>query len=96
YSSRVTLTPQSRITLSKDQTSCDLAGDMAIVNFANGVYYGLDPTGARIWKLLAATTTVEELCNSLGDIYDVERARLESDVQAFVADLARHGLVEIA
>ena len=69
---------------------------MSIVNFANGVYYGLDPTGARIWKLLAETTTVEELCTSLGDIYDVERARLESDVQAFVADLARHGLVEIA
>jgi len=91
----VALTPEARIALSKDQRSCDLADEIAVVNFTNGVYYGLDPTGARIWKLLAQPKTFEELCNSLGDIYDVERSRLESDVRAFVAELANHGLVEI-
>jgi coenzyme PQQ synthesis protein D (PqqD) len=95
YPSRVPLTAQSRITLSKNQASCDLAGEMAIVNFDNGVYYGLDPTGARIWNLLRQPSTIEQLCDTLADVYHVDRPTLESDVRAFVHDLAEHGLVEI-
>jgi len=95
YSSRVTLTSDSRIALSKQQRSCDLAGEMAIVNLANGVYYGLDPTGARIWKLLAEPLTLDQLCRALAGVYDVDRSRLDSDVRAFVGDLAEQGLVEI-
>jgi hypothetical protein len=90
------LTPDSRIALSKNQTSCDLAGEMAIVSFDNGVYYGLDPTGARIWNLLRKPSTIDELCDSLAEVYDIDRSTLESDVRAFVSDLAEQGLVEIA
>ena len=36
----------------KDQVSCDLAGEAAILNIKSGVYYGLDPVGARIWNLM--------------------------------------------
>jgi hypothetical protein len=90
------LTGQSRITLARDHASCDLANEIAIVNFSNGVYYGLDPTGARIWKLLAQSTTVAALCESLTAIYDVERQTLESDVLAFLDQLATHGLIDIA
>jgi hypothetical protein len=68
---------------------------MAIVNFDNGVYYGLDPTGARIWNLLSEPSTVDELCDTLARVYDVDRSTLESDVRAFVGDLAEQGLVEI-
>ena len=93
---RRTLTPASRIALAKNQTSCDLAGEMAVVNFDNGVYYGLDPTGARIWNLLREPSTVEELCDILAGVFDVDRSTLESDVRAFVGELADHGLVEIA
>jgi hypothetical protein len=92
----VALTLQSRTTLSKNQTSCDLDGEMAIVNFDNGVYYGLDHTGARIWSLLREPVTIEELCDRLTGIYDVDRPTLESDLRAFVADLAEQGLVEIS
>ena len=91
---RRTLTSDSRIALSKNQTSCDLAGEMAIVNFDNGVYYGLDPTGARIFNLLREPSTVEQLCDTLAEVYDVDRSRLEADVRAFVRDLADQGLVE--
>lgn len=68
---------------------------MAIVNFDNGVYYGLDRTGARIWNLLREPSTIEQLCDTLADVYDVDRSTLEADLRAFVRDLATQGLVEI-
>jgi len=48
----VFLSEESRLVVSKDQVSCDLAGEAAILNLKNGVYYGLDPVGARIWNLI--------------------------------------------
>lgn len=89
------LTLESRIALAKDQVSCELAGEMAVVNLHNGVYYGLDPTGTRIWKLLTEPVTLDELCRSLVHIYDVERSRLESDVRVFISELADQGLIDI-
>jgi hypothetical protein len=81
--------------LSKDQVSCDLAGETAIVNLQRGVYYGLDPTGTRIWNLLREPLTFGELCSSLENIYDVAQSTLECDLRAFVGDLVNHGLIEI-
>jgi len=89
------LTTESCIALSKEQVSCDLAGEVAIVNLKNGVYYGLDPTATRIWELLVEPRTFEDICSSMLRIYDVERPTLEADVRAFVGELATQGLVVI-
>jgi hypothetical protein len=89
------LTPQSRLVLSKDQVSCDLAGEAAIVNLKNGVYYGLDPVGARVWNLMREPVTLAHHLESLLRLYQVDRATLESDVRHFVNQLAEQGLVEI-
>ena len=89
-----TLTSQSRIATTRCQVSCDLAGETAIVNFENGVYYGLDAVGTQIWNRLAGTT-FGELCDSLIRDYDVEPSRLEADVRSFLRELAEQGLIEI-
>jgi coenzyme PQQ synthesis protein D (PqqD) len=90
-----TLSPQSCIVLSKDQASCDLAGETAIVNLRSGVYFGLDPMGTHIWNLLREPVTFRGLCDALMDRYDVDGSQLESDVRVFLAELADHGLVDI-
>jgi hypothetical protein len=92
----VPLSPQSRIVLAKDQVSCDLAGEAAIVNLNNGVYYGLDPVGARVWNLMREPVTFASVVDSMLATYQVDRPTLESDLRAFVAQLAEQGLVEIS
>lgn len=92
---RSTLSPASRIALSKDQASCDLAGETAIVNLTSGVYYGLDSMGTHVWTLLHEPVTFAGLCESLMRDYDVDGSRLETDMRAFLCDLADHGLVDI-
>ncbi len=90
-----TLSPDSRLARSSDQASCDLAGETAIVNLKSGVYYGLDSMGTHIWKLLHEPVTFAALCESLQRDYDVDGARLETDMRAFLSELVAHGLVEI-
>jgi hypothetical protein len=85
----------SRIAVSEDQVSCDLAGEAAILNLKNSVYYGLDPVGARVWSLIQEPKTFAEIRDSLLDIYDVDRSQLESDLQALLNQLAEQGLIDI-
>ena len=44
------ITLSSRVEVAQEVVSCDLAGEAAILNMKDGVYYGLDPVGASIWN----------------------------------------------
>ena|ERR1700674_3309878 len=90
-----TLSDASRIVVSKDQVSSDLAGETAILNLKNGVYYGLDPVGSRLWTLVQEPTTFGEIRDALLGHYDVDKGTLESDIRDLLNQLAEHGLVDI-
>jgi hypothetical protein len=92
---RAPLSDASRIVVSKDQVSCDLGGEAAILNLQNGVYYGLNPVGAHIWNLIQQPVTFGEVRDALLREYDVESTVLESDMQELLGQLIEQGLVEL-
>ena len=55
------LSDRTTVVVAKDQVSCDLAGEAAILNLKNGVYYGLNTVGARVWNLVQEPKTFAEL-----------------------------------
>ena len=85
----------SLVALSKDQVSCDLAGEAAILNIRAGMYYGLDEVGARMWNLIQKPRLAREIKETLLNEYDVEPQRCERDLLALLNDLAGKGLIEI-
>ena len=91
----IKLSDESRIVVSKDQVSCDLAGEAAILNLRNGVYYGLDPVGARVWNLIQQPTTFDKIREALLAHYDVEPVQLEPDIEELLTKLAEQGLIDI-
>ncbi|MEI7827551.1 MAG: PqqD family peptide modification chaperone [Euryarchaeota archaeon] len=62
---------ETTVVATKEQASADLGGETAILNLKNGVYYGLDPVGARIWNLIQEPRTVREVREMLLKEYDV-------------------------
>lgn len=89
------LSVRSVVAVVKDQVSCDLGGEAAILNLKNGVYYGLDAVGARIWTLLHKPISVSEIRDILLDEYEVEPGRCQSDLLALLKNLAAQALIEI-
>ncbi len=89
------LSRRSVVVAAKDQVSCDLAGEAAILNIKNGVYYGLDPVGARIWKLIQQARSVDEVREALVDEYEVEPERCEQDLITLLEKLLAEGLIEV-
>lgn len=85
----------SIIVAASDQVSCNLAGEAVILNLKNGVYYGLDPIGARIWDLIQEPMTVNEIRDVILKEHDVEPDRCERELLALLQELATVGLIEV-
>lgn len=85
----------TKVVASDRQVSTGAEGESVILNFDEGVYYGLDKVGARIWELLQEPTTVGEIADRLAAEYEVEAERCERDVKDLLSELAGAGLVAI-
>ena len=74
----------------------DVDGEIVLLHVATGQYFGLDGAASRIWQLLdGAGMSVTALCDTLSTEYDVDRATVDTDVTALVADLVSHQLVSV-
>lgn len=90
------ISSSSVVTATPDQVSADLSGEAVILHLKDGVYYGLDPIGARIWKLVEESPrTVAEIRDALLDAYDVTPQACEQAIVDLMGQLAQHGLVEV-
>ncbi len=84
----------ARVRISEDVVFRELEGEMVLLNLRTGVYFGLDPVGAAIWRLLEARRPVGEIVEALVREYDATPAQVEEDVRRLVAALGENALVE--
>ncbi len=78
-----------------DLLASDFGAEQVILNLKDGVYYGLEEVGARIWQLLQKPTTIPAILGALAEEYDVDPARCERDLRALLGDLVARGLVVV-
>jgi hypothetical protein len=81
---------------SEHQVSCNLDDEVAILETRNALYFGLNEVGAHIWRLLDEPSSVERICESVAEHFDVERAACRNDVLGFLQKMQQAGLIEPA
>jgi hypothetical protein len=86
---------QTPVVAAPDQVSCDLSGEIVILNLSDGVYYGLDAVGARIWELLKEPRSVQEIRDIIIQEYDVNSDRCTNDLVSLLSEMASRSLIRI-
>jgi hypothetical protein len=87
---------ESSVVVAADhQTSAEVDGESVILDLEEGVYYGLNPVGARIWSEIQEPTAVEEITAAITAEYDVDADRCRGDVLSLLRDLGENDLVEV-
>ncbi|MBK6454748.1 MAG: PqqD family protein [Gemmatimonadetes bacterium] len=66
-----------------------------MMSVEQGMYFGLDGVGPRIWSLLATPRTFGDLCRELQHEFDVEPDVCRDEVQGFLSELMESGLVHV-
>jgi len=80
---------------STQQVSCNLNGEIAILNLKSTLYFGLDEVGACIWEAMAEPKKVSELCERVLESFNVGEEQCQADVIEFVGRLDDAGLIEV-
>ena len=70
-------------------------GELVALDLEKGDCFGMDQIGTRIWSLAATPGPISAIVDQLAQEHDVDRSTCSADVIAFVADLARSGLVRV-
>jgi len=79
----------------QSQVSSTLGEEAAVLDMNRGIYYGLDPVGTRVWKLIQEPRSVAEVRDALLAEYEVEPLRCEQDLLKLLAELREAGLIEV-
>ena len=58
----VELSSRSIVVASPDQVSCALGDESAILSLSKTIYYGLNPVGTRVWRLLRQPNVATPFC----------------------------------
>ena len=74
----------------------EVMGNSALLNLETETYYGLDDVGTKMWETLGEADSVGAAAKRLADVYDAPIETLEADIVRLVADLRKHGLLELA
>ena|SRR6187200_2344850 len=86
-------TSDSRVVASDEQVSTSLGAETVILGMGDGVYYGLDAVGARVWAMLSTPHRVSELVHAVTGEFDVTPEQCERDVLALLDDLSERRLI---
>lgn len=91
----MSLTLDSVVSLTKDQVSCDLSGETAVLGLKTGHYYGLDAVASRIWSLVEKPRSVRSVRDTLVSEFAVDEKTCQSDVLRFLRELEDAGLLQV-
>jgi len=92
---KASLSEQSIVMATRNQVSCELGDETAILNLKKGIYYGLDPIGTHVWTLLQCRQSIGEIRDVITREYDIDRARCEGDLIELLQNLLDEGLIEV-
>lgn len=86
----------SVVSRSGRQVSAGLAdGETVILSLEDGLYYGLNTVGARVWELIRTPRSVSELQNELTEEFAVDPDRCARELGELLGALAEKKLVNL-
>ena len=70
--------------------------EIVLLDLNEGIYYGLDPIGSRIWMFMVDKMTPRQILTRLAEEYEADEVTLEADLLDLVRQLEARKLLELA
>ena len=85
----------SKVSLSPDVMVREVGGETVVLDLKTEKYLGLDEIATSMWQALTAAESVEAAYEVLAANYDVEGEQLRRDLDDFIQELIKLGLIEV-
>ena len=88
--------PDTRVARREEPVAVEVDRTVVMMSLEQGMYFGLEGPGPRIWELLATPSTPRELRDALSAEYEVDADDCLRDVCAFLEELRSAELIRLA
>jgi len=82
-----------RLRVSPDVVSQDLGDGLVLLNLRTGIYWGLNRTGAVIWRGIENRVGIDAICGQLREEFNGADAALETNVHNLLSELVAERLI---
>lgn len=79
----------------KKTISGKLHDELVMMDMDQGKYFSLNQTATVIWELLERPLTIEELCETLTEEFEIDREQCEADTKQYLEEMMKLGLIRI-
>lgn len=90
------LEPQTRLARNPAILFNDFDDGIMMMDIDSGLYFDVDAIGGRIWSLLEEPATLDAICASLAEDYEVDPATCAHETMEFLGELLEKGLIQRA
>lgn len=84
-----------RIAVPKSVVHRSFDAETVLLNLTSGTYHGLNPTGGRMFDLLAETGSFDATVAALVEEYGQPEAVIVRDLSQLCSELEQRGLIEV-
>lgn len=75
--------------------AAELENDVVLLDAASGKYFNFQEVGAEIWRQLATSRRIGDLCDHLVATYDAPPDRIRAATMTFLQDLLQRRLIRV-
>ncbi|AWK88543.1 PqqD family protein [Azospirillum thermophilum] len=87
--------PSATVVRNDEVLAAVVDGELVLMSVEQGLYFGLDPIGADIWRRMETAVRVSDLCACLVADYDGDPMQIERDVLDLLGRMADRKLVSV-
>jgi hypothetical protein len=84
---------ETRLIAAPSVVTSSVGDELVLLDLDRGIYYGLNPTGARVWELLIEGSSTTEVIAKLAADHEVACAVVEKEVVRIVEELREKKLL---
>ncbi len=97
FTGKNAITLNSFVAVSKDNVSVDLSksGEKIVLHLKNGLYFGLNEVGAKIWNLIQKPRKVSEIRDIILENFEVDPDRCVRELFDILQKMLASGLIEV-
>ena len=87
--------PETVVARNDEPVAVEVDRTVVMMSLDQGMYFGLEGTGPRIWAMLEQPRSVQQLCDALMSEFEVDEETCRREVCNFLEELRRAQLVRV-
>jgi len=78
----------------ESSVSCEIEDQIVLLNVDAGKYHGFNDVASKIWQIIEAPASVNQICERLMDEFAISKEQCEAEVLDFLKQLNDTGLIK--